>query len=59
MPPRMIIRGPGTKSGGFGGVALNPANGEVFGVGSNAFMTYLVPYFFRKPTTDITRGAIQ
>ncbi len=49
VPPRMIIRGPATKSGGFAGVALNPKNGEVYGVGSNAFMTYLVPYFFHRP----------
>ncbi len=49
VPPRMIIRGPGTRSGGFGGVAVNPTNGEVFGVGNNSFMTYLVPQFFAKP----------
>jgi DNA-binding beta-propeller fold protein YncE len=48
VPPRMIIRGPATKSGGFGGVAINPKNGEVYGVGSNAVMTYLVPNFFVK-----------
>ena len=47
--PRMIIRGPATRAGGFGGVALNPKNGEVYGVGSNAVMTYLVPHFFSKP----------
>ena len=52
--PRMIIRGPATKAGGFGGVAVNPKNGEVYGVGSNAVMTYLVPHFFRKPV-DSTR----
>jgi hypothetical protein len=49
VPPRMIIRGPATKSGGFGGVAVNPKTGEVYGVGSNSVMTYLVPHFFRKP----------
>jgi len=49
VPPRMIIRGAGTKSGGFGGVAFNAKKGEVYGVGSNAVMTYLVPYFFQKP----------
>jgi len=51
VPPRLIIRGPNTKAGGFGGVALNPANGEVYGVGTNAVMTYLVPNFFQKPGT--------
>jgi DNA-binding beta-propeller fold protein YncE len=48
VPPRMIIRGPATKAGGYGGVAVNPKNGEVYGVGSNAVMTYLVPNFFVK-----------
>ena len=48
VPPRMMIRGPATRAGGFGGVAVNPANGEVYGVGSNAVMTYLVPNFFVK-----------
>jgi DNA-binding beta-propeller fold protein YncE len=54
VPPRMIIRGPATKAGGFGGVAVNPKNGEVYGVGSNAVMTYLVPHFFKRPV-DSTR----
>ena len=49
VPPRMMIRGPATRAGGFGGVAVNPKNGEVYGVGSNAVMTYLVPNFFKKP----------
>ena len=48
VPPRMMIRGSATRAGGFGGVAINPANGEVYGVGSNAVMTYLVPKFFVK-----------
>ncbi len=52
--PRMIIRGPATRSGGYGGVAVNPKHGEVFGVGSNAFMTYLVPEFFKKPGPAMT-----
>jgi hypothetical protein len=46
VPPRMIIRGPATRAGGFAGVAINPKNGEVYGVGANAVMTYLVPHFF-------------
>jgi len=48
VPPRMIIRGPATRAGGFAGVAVNPKNGEVYGVGTNAVMTYLVPNFFLK-----------
>jgi hypothetical protein len=49
--PRMIIRGPETRSTGFGGVAFNPADGEVYGVGGgiNGFLTYLVPQFFERP----------
>jgi len=50
VPPRMVIRGPATRANGFGGVAINPTDGEVYGVGSNAVMTYLVPKFFKKPT---------
>ncbi len=49
VPPRLMIRGPATRANGFGGVAINPADGEVYGVGSNAVMTYLVPKFFKKP----------
>ena len=52
--PRMIIRGPATRANGYGGVAVNPKNNEVYGVGSNAFMTYLVPEFFKKPGPAMT-----
>ncbi len=54
VPPRMIIRGPETRSAGFAGVAFNPAAGEVYGVsgGLNGFLTYLVPQFFEKPGTS-------
>ncbi len=51
VPPRMIIRGGNTRANGFGGVAVNPKNGEIYGVGTNAVMTYLVPHFFKKPQT--------
>ena len=57
VPPRMMIRGPATRAGGFGGVALNPKNGEVYGVGSNAVMTYLVPKFFVKRPPSSTPAA--
>jgi hypothetical protein len=57
VPPRMMIRGPGTRANGFGGVAINPKNGEVYGVGSNAVMTYLVPKFFvKRPATASPPG---
>ena len=51
VPPRMIIRGPETRSVGFAGVAFNPADGEVYGVSGslNGFLAYLVPQFFEKP----------
>lgn len=54
VPPRMIIRGPESRSSGFAGVAFNPAKGEVYGVSGslNGFLTYLVPQFFAKPTTS-------
>ena len=54
IPPRWIIRGPATKSSGFAGVALNPKDGEIYGVGAgfNGFLTYFVPQFFeRVPAT--------
>jgi hypothetical protein len=46
--PRLIIRGSNTRANGYGGVAINPADGEVYGVGTNAVMTYLVPNFFKQ-----------
>jgi len=52
----MMIRGPATRAGGFGGVAINPKDGEVYGVGSNAVMTYLVPKFFVKPPRSTQQG---
>jgi hypothetical protein len=56
VPPKMIIRGPETRSSGFAGVAFNPAAGEVYGVsgGLNGFLTYLVPQFFERPRTTPT-----
>src|SRR4029450_3588401 len=50
VPPRMIIRGPETRSVGFAGVAFNPAGGEVDGVSGNlnGFLTYLVAQFSPK-----------
>jgi hypothetical protein len=63
VPPEMIIRGPSTRSTGFGGVAFNAQDGEVYGVGGgiNGFLTYLVPQFFEKPgvTTTSSQAARQ
>jgi hypothetical protein len=58
VPPRMIIRGPETRSVGFAGVAFNPAGGEVYGVSGNlnGFLTYLVPQFFQRPGATPTVG---
>lgn len=50
VPPEMIIRGPSTRSTGFGGVAFNAKHGEVYGVGNNGFFTYFEPQFFERPT---------
>ena len=51
VPPRMIIRGPETRSTGFAGVAFSPVHGEVYGVGGgiNGYLAYLVPQFFQPP----------
>lgn len=59
IPPRWIIRGPATKSSGFAGVALNPEDGEIYGVGAgfNGFLTYFVPQFFEKPSATAQRLA--
>jgi hypothetical protein len=59
IPPEMIIRGPSTRSTGFGGVAFNAKHGEVFGVGGgvNGFFTYFVPEFFQKPGTAAPTAA--
>jgi len=56
VPPRMMIRGGATRANGFGGVAINPKDGEVYGVGSNAVMTYLVPKFFVKGPATTSAG---
>ena len=58
VPPRMIIRGPSVRAGGFAGVAFNPQQGEVYGVsggsGINGYLAYLVPQFFERPGTAQT-----
>ena len=58
VPPRMIIRGPNVRAAGFAGVAVNPQQGEVYGVsggsGINGYLAYLVPQFFERPGTAQT-----
>jgi hypothetical protein len=56
VPPEMIIRGPASRSTGFGGVAFNAKHGEVYGVGGgiNGFLTYFVPQFFEHPSETTT-----
>jgi len=55
LPPRAIVKGPGIRHAGAGGVALNPKKGEVIAVGGNGFSTFLLPDFFhdlvKRPTT--------
>jgi hypothetical protein len=57
LPPRAIVKGPGIRNSGAGGVALNPRKGEIIAVGGNGFNTFLLPDFFgelrqRKTTTS-------
>jgi DNA-binding beta-propeller fold protein YncE len=47
VPPRAIIKGPGIRFAGAGGVALNPKRKEVIAVGGNGFQTFLLPEFFK------------
>ena len=47
VPPRAIIKGPGIRFAGAGGVALNPKRNEVIAVGGNGFQTFLLPEFFK------------
>ena len=54
IPPRAIIKGPGIRYAGAGGVILIPKKGEVVAVGGNGLQSFLVPDFFRalkKPGT--------
>jgi len=61
VPPRWIIRGAATKSSGFAGVALNPIDGEIYGVGAgfNGFLTYFVPQFFEKAPGTPSSGGVR
>lgn len=58
MPPRAIVKGPGIRNAGAGGVTLNPRKGEIIAVGGNGFQTFLLPEFFgdlkRKSSTTST-----
>jgi hypothetical protein len=47
VPPRAIIKGPGIRLAGAGGVALNPKRKEVIAVGGNGIQTFLLPDFFK------------
>jgi DNA-binding beta-propeller fold protein YncE len=46
VPPRAIIKGPGIRLSGAGGVAVNPNRGEIYAIGGNGMTTYLLPDFF-------------
>lgn len=52
VPPRAVIKGPGSFLVHPAGVALNPKNGEVFATDSvrNGLFTFLAPHFFSKWT---------
>jgi hypothetical protein len=47
VPPRAVIKGTNTRLTGCGGVAIDPKEGIIIGVGSNMYTTYLVPQFFK------------
>ncbi len=53
VPPRAIIKGPGIRHSGGGGVAVNHKKGEVISVGGNGISTYIVPEFFREFKTPV------
>jgi DNA-binding beta-propeller fold protein YncE len=55
IPPRAIIKGPGIRFAGAGGVALNPRKKEIIAVGGNGFQTFLLPDFFRSLKERSTR----
>ena len=59
VPPEMIIRGPSSRSTGFGGVAFNAKHGEVYGVGGgiNGYLAYFVPHFFEGPASVTTSSS--
>jgi DNA-binding beta-propeller fold protein YncE len=60
VPPRAIIQGPASRLLSPGGVAINPARGEVYAIdgGSSAYYAYLVPEFFKtwQPKTPTALG---
>jgi DNA-binding beta-propeller fold protein YncE len=47
VPPRAILKGPGIRFAGAGGVAINPKKGELIAVGGNGFSTFFMPEFFK------------
>jgi 6-phosphogluconolactonase (cycloisomerase 2 family) len=47
IPPRAIIKGPGIRYSGAGGVTLNAKKNEVIAVGGNGFQTFIMPELFK------------
>ncbi len=54
VPPRAVIKGPASGLVWPAGVAINPANHEVYTIDSvsNALFMFNMPELFRKPSTD-------
>lgn len=46
VPPRAVIKGMNIKLSSCPGVAINPKDGIIIGVGNNMYTTYFVPQFF-------------
>jgi hypothetical protein len=59
VPPRAVIKGPASGLVWPAGVAINPANHEVYTIDSvsNALFMFSMPELFRKPS-DTDRGAL-
>jgi hypothetical protein len=51
--PRAVVKGFNTKLSGCGGVAIDPKDGIIIGVGNNMYTTYLIPELF---TDDFWKG---
>jgi len=46
VPPRAVIKGEMTKLSGCGGVAIDPKEGIIIGVGGNTYATFSLPQLF-------------
>jgi hypothetical protein len=59
VPPRAIIKGPGIRYAGAGGVTLIPGKKEVVAIGGNGLSVFLVPEFFQTLKKSAVPTALQ